>query len=309
MARISRVPRTATTHRQRDAEPFRFDSLRSDWYAANTALPRAIRQTVEGTRRRSFIGFPRHWLPVFECYGVPWAASIEPRSYVPFFSDLSEQQLVDIMERSRVSGRLRVLAESASVYDSTVSDCIYIVDNTVSYSRQEGQNESGIGGGHGLGEETLLLNSWQAYGLPSVRAIELKALAVKPSSPIAAVLPCARTRPYHRSRTHRGIYARLEDAGHRLDSVHLIVVTALGVLPQELWSEPAVLAYDAGVPDIYRTLRLARAYFSKNRYDTVLDCLQFAPYSDVLRIVQREGGFADLIRLHVPGRVGYHVRA
>ena len=68
-----------------------------------------------------------------------------------------------------------------------------------------------------------------------------------------------------------------------------IVVSSIGVVPRNLWDHPVVQAYDSGVPDIYRILRIMRAFFRKARYAIVVDCLEFAPYSDCLSIIAREG--------------------
>jgi len=85
------------------------------------------------------------------------------------------------------------------------------------------------------------------------------------------------------------MWRELESIGFKQSQVHQIVVTALAIVPEELWEHAVVLKYDAGVPDVYRLLRLGRAYFSRNRYERIIDCLQFPPYSDVLQILAREG--------------------
>jgi hypothetical protein len=96
--------------------------------------------------------------------------------------------------------------------------------------------------------------------------------------------------------------------GYDLKQYHRVVVTSLGVLPEEVWSEPEVLSYDAGVPDIYRTLRLVREYFGRQGYRAVVDCSEFEPYSDVLRIVQREGRIRRLERVRIGRCRQFYVR-
>jgi hypothetical protein len=251
-----------------------------------------------------FIGFPRHWIPIFEWFGVAWQQSIPPIEYVPFFSDLSEKQIVGIIEKSKREKSLRILAESASMYDPVISDLLYIVDNTVSTMSTPMRNEMWEITTHPkqIKKRPLLLNGWQSYGRPSLRMLEAEVAKVKPKSPIAAALPCSLTRPYDRSRTHRKIYRILNDKGYGIDELHRIVITSLGVLPEEVWKLPPVMSYDAGVPDIYRTLRLVRSYFRGKNYACVLDCLQFAPYSDVLHIAEREGVISQVRRIAVPDK-------
>lgn len=275
-------------------QPLTFSSLRSDWYAANSVMPRAVRHTLAGRKRYCFVGFPRQWIPVFTWFGVPWRDTIAPQRHIPFFSDLGEEQLVAVVERSRREGSLRNLVESASMYDSILSDFLYIADHTAEVdSEQMALERAEIA--RFSPRRRLLLNGWQSYGRPSVRELERRALAIEAPSSTAVALPCSLTRPYEKSKTHRKIYRLLQEQGYSVDRLHRVVITSLGVIPEELWSQPTVLVYDAGVPDIYRTLRLVRAFFGKARYRSVLDCLHFQPYVDCLRIAQREGLIRELV--------------
>jgi predicted RNA-binding protein len=114
----------------------------------------------------------------------------------------------------------------------------------------------------------------------------------------AVLLPCARKRPYAESKTHKRIWSKLNRLQITDDHVDKIVVSSIGIVPEPLWNHPVVLSYDSGVPDIYRVLRLMRAFFKKARYERVVDCLEFRPYSDCLQIVAREGyvGTIDVMR-------------
>jgi len=154
----------------------------------------------------------------------------------------------------------------------------------------------------------LMLNGWQAYGRPSLRALEAAVMKVEPRSQIAVALPCSLHRPYERSKTHMKIYRILEDHGYSLEMLHRVVITSLGVLPEEVWEYPQVLAYDAGVPDIYRILRLVRSYFGRVKYGFLLDCLQFEPYSDVLRIAHREGIIREIRKIKITGEKRFYLR-
>jgi hypothetical protein len=290
----------------RRPQVFPFSSLRSDWYRSNQALPRAIRQTVDGTRKFLFHGFPRQWIPLFAWFGVPWKKSVAPLDYLPFFSDLSEQQLEKILCRARDEDMLRPMLESASTLDPVISDCLYILDHSVKARSEAMTSESTVD--RARPRKTLLLTSWQAYGRPSVVGLEQKVAEIPARGDVAAMLPCSFRRPYDRSPTHRRIYARLKQCGYDVGGLHKIVVTSLGIIPEELWSSPAVVQYDAGVPDIYRLLRLLRTFFATRRYRYVVDCLEFPVYSDLLQIVQREGLIADLRRLDLPRRRAFYVR-
>lgn len=296
-------------HTQVEIKRFNFSDLRSDWYASNHTLPRLIRGCIEERQYLEFHGFPRQWIPIFEWFGIAWADSIDPLEYIPFFSDLTEDCLTAIIRRAKEQKSLRILVESATMYDPILSDLLYIIDNTVSLTGSVIKHDC-----QEIDDKTqertrrLILNGWQAYGRPSVRTIEKAVLAVQPQANIAVALPCSRTRPYNKSSTHRKIYQILERHGYKLDELHRIVITSLGVLPEETWGLPQVMTYDAGVPDIYRILRLIRKYFSKVQYLYVLDCLQFEPYSDVLRIAEREGIIKQIRKIRVPSQKHFYIR-
>ena len=287
-------------------ELFRFSTLRGDWYRSNQALPRAIRQTIDGTRRFIFNGFPRQWIPLFVWFGVPWKNSVAPSDYLPFFSDLSEQELEEILKSARHEKMLRPLLEAASTLDPVISDCLYILDHSVKGSSDEMKSETAVG--RARPRKTLLLTSWQSYGRPSVLRLEEEVARIPARGNTAVMLPCSFKRPYNGSPTHRRIYSRLKESGYDVENLHKIVVTSLGIIPEELWSSPAVVRYDAGVPDIYRLLRLLRTFFATRRYRYVVDCLEFQPYSDLLQIVKREGLITDLRRLGSPRGRAFYIR-
>ena len=124
----------------------------------------------------------------------------------------------------------------------------------------------------------------------------------------ALILPCSFRRPYDTSPTHRRIYTELERSGYTVRYLHKIVITSLGVIPEELWAAPAVLQYDAGVPDLYRLLRLLRRFFSTRSYPYVLDCSEFPPFCDLLQILHREGLIGDLRRLELRRSRAFYAR-
>jgi uncharacterized protein DUF5591 len=287
-------------------QPFPFCALRHDWYVGNSVLPRALRRCVTGEKPVIFVDFPRQWLPVFEWYGVKWKGTIPPAKHTPIFSDLEEPAVCDLVERAREARTLRSLVEAASMLDPVLSDCLYILDNTLPLTERSVEKDMDYA--HETNRKHLLLNGWQSYGRPSIRALEEQLRRVQAPLPRAVVLPCSLRRPYDQSRTHRKIYRTLEEKGYDLKEFHRVVITSLGVLPEEMWHLPQVLAYDAGVPDIYRILRMARVWFERARYRLVLDCLQFQPYRDVLRILHRESLIPKLKRLVIPGHRHFYVR-
>jgi Domain of unknown function (DUF5591) len=296
--RANAAPAPADPHLSSSGKtiPFLFASLRRDWYVSNDALSRAVRQAVHGQKRYRFVGFPRQWIPLFEWFGLKWSDSIPPLDYVPLFSDANENDILRLVASARDNHSLRLLAESTSALDPVVSDLLYIVDHSTCSADLVQREASEIAEAVRLRKRRLYLTSWQSYGRPSVRALEREAMRIRPTACAAVALPCSLARPYGRSKTHKRFYDALKAHGHDVSKMHRVVMTGLGVLPEELWSAPEVLAYDTGVPDIYRLLRVSRDYFRQAKYMTVIDCLQFKPYNDILAILRREGVIRRLQR-------------
>ncbi len=290
---------------------FFFTSLRKDWYAGNSTLPRLVKNTIENREKIRFCNFPLHWVPIFEWYRVKWNGYTVPREYIPFVSDLPPKQFLEITSSAKKMGMLRSLIESMSVYDPIISDFIYIADNKINLNQKYINEEikEFTSSSMNKRKKKLLLNSWLAHGRPSIKKLEKKILLLKSTKSIALLLPCALKRPYNESITHKKIKTILSKQGIDYDKAHKIVITSLGLIPEELWNEPTVLNYDAGVPDIYRILRLIRTYFKNNTYKKIYDCLQFEPYSDCIKIVEREGIIKDVIKIKIPCQNHFYIKA
>lgn len=273
-----------------------FRSLRSDWYASNQTVPRAIRLSRLGRRPRVFVGFPRQWLPLFEWFGVQWRRSVSPAEYIPLFSDQSEAQTQAMIHSARSNGRLRELVEATSHLDPILSDCLYRLDKNPALANCMLEQER-LTFGQTQSRKKVFLNGWQSYGRAVVAEFESLAFSVIPSRETALALPCSLSRPYGRSRTHKRIWQTLSERGIQPSGVHQLVITSLGVVPQELWNHQTVLGYDAGVPDIHRVYSLMSRYFSRNTFLHVIDCLQFPPYSEMLRLLAVDGVISRLQRI------------
>jgi hypothetical protein len=251
----------------------RFSELRGDWYRGADLMARLIDQSRKGTPE--LIGFPAQWIPLFEHFDANWSDPIAPLDYVPLISDLPIDDLYQITSSARRQGRLRVFVESVASLDPLVADVLHKLDRRVNVAVPPI-------------ESSIEFTGWQSYGRPEILDFDRRVLCHSVASvPTAALLPCARRRPYRESKTHK----RLTNARREMDSepADEIVISSLGVIPSSFWNDPVVIAYNSGVPDIYRVLRIMRAFFSRVLYDTVIDCLEFEPYRDCVRIIQREG--------------------
>jgi hypothetical protein len=252
-----------------------FESLRDDWIKGADLVVRLIaRSKDEGT---VLLGFPRQWIPLFVHFGALWRDTSVGSSFVPLASDLSEVELMRLTNSAQSRGVLRSLVEAFASLDPLIADVLYRLDRRMS----AGTDDS---------PQRLPLTGWQSYGRPEVLALsKLIERSAKATFDAAVLFPCARKRPYAKSKTHRRIWRELEAQSVDRSKIDSLVVSSIGIVPEALWEHPVVLAYDSGVPDIYRILRLMRAYFQRARYSVVIDCLEFKPYSDCLQIIAREG--------------------
>jgi len=254
-------------------EQVAFYELRDDWYRGADLMARLIDQSRHG--RPHLLGFPAQWVPLFEHFGAVWADPIPPPTYVPVASDVSAATLRAIVQNAKTQGRLRVLVEGIAAFDPLVADVLHKLDRRTISAPESVQTP-------------ILFTGWQSYGRSEVLDFSQRvAESAVARTTTAILLPCARRRPYNLSKTHKRLAKGLTELFD--EPCDKIVISSLGVIPEAFWCDPVVLAYDSGVPDIYRVLRLMRAFFSRARYDQVLDCLEFEPYRDCLRIIQREG--------------------
>lgn len=265
-----------------------YEALRGDWIKGADLLARLI---VKSSKKGAILeGFPRQWIPIFLNFGASWQSTVPPSSFIPVVSDVDEQWLVDICMRARREGALRTLVEAFASLDPLLADVLYRLDRRVVRAD--------------VGSASYIpLTGWQSYGRPEVLVLVDQIVRFAQARMSRAVLlPCARKRPYEQSKTHRRIWRALEKAGIRPAFVDKIVVSSIGIVPEEFWNHPVVVAYDSGVPDIYRILRLMRQFFQKTKYSTVFDCLEFKPYSDCLRIVEQEG-LIEVVRIETAKRL------
>ncbi len=264
-----------------------FPALRDDWYRGVDLMVRLVARASAG-EPIVFESFPRQWLPLFTLWGVNWLGSVAPPEPVPIASDLDEAAVLALISASAARGQLRILVEAWAALDPLLADVLYRLDRRPSPPPISG-------------EACLPLTGWQSYGRPEVQAFDrlvAETVVARPGG-TAVLLPCARGRPYGRSRTHRRIWRALLEQGVIRDDVHAVVISSIGVVPEEHWDHPIALAYDSGVPDIWRVLRLMRQYFKLARYAQALDCLDFAPYSEAVAIIAHEGLLGKVSRIAI----------
>jgi hypothetical protein len=222
----------------------------------------------------SFSGFPTIWIPTFVHYGIRFVDSIAPKKYIPFFSDLTPEEIQGVAVKAKRSGCSRSLMESTAALDPVLADFIYINDHKLAFA---GYREEPLA-------TEIFLNTWHSFSQPEVIEIQEQMARHVAHYDTFVLMPCSRRRPYSDSRTHLRLR---ESLGRTLtrNGVERVVVTSLGVVPEVFWSHPIVMRYDAGAVDLWRVFQLLRTFFVLNRARHVIDCLSFRPYSEMVRVL------------------------
>jgi len=264
-----------------------FESLRSDWYASNTVLPRRFVKAILGVHPLRLIGFPTQWIPACVHFEIGSSNEIAPSSYLPLFSDLSPEAITGLAQAAKRRGSSRQFLEATAAVDPIIADFLYIVDHKLFAAGHRPTQD---------GAAVATLNTWHSFGQPDILALQEEMCRYVAGTDTFVMLPCSKRRPYDESRTHKRLAADLVDIGHSHSNATRVVVTALGVVPEPFWKESLVMRYDAGAVDLWRVFQLLRQFFTTNRGQVVIDCLSFKPYSGMLATLQSMGTIVCLVR-------------
>jgi len=266
-----------------------FNNLRTDWYSGGDFMARKLQRCLRAKDRDTvFVHFPRQWIPLFEWAGAAWRLSTPPADYLPFFSAMSERDVVQETQRAKGVGQLRSLVELTASCDIVLCETLQRIDALPGIlTAVDGIHIDGC---------PIVLSNWLSYTRPEFRDYEEALKQFRKRARSAIFLSCGRTRPYQVSRTHFRLRRILEAEGVDINSHDVIVMTSIGPVPEPLWQHPVVMHYDTGIRDIYRVLTLLRRLLHDSQYEVGWDCLSFRPYRDVLNIVTREGGIRKLQR-------------
>ncbi len=256
-------------------QTIRFADLRPDWFANGSLVARAIQRQLRCSATAiEFVGFPRHFLPLFAWAGAAWRDSIEPATYVPLISARSQADVERDIEAAKNAGALRLLLETVGSAEIVLCETLQRID--AAHATPDPNDIIPV-----------TLTNWHGYSRPECRAFDEALAGFRQTKPDILFIPCAKTRPYPSSQAHR----RLIAAAAGIDPAHrdVVVITSIGPVPESLWHDPFVLRYDTGVRDIYRLLIQLRPLLAGTDYRRAWDLIPFTPYSDLLTIVHREG--------------------
>jgi hypothetical protein len=256
-----------------------YTDLRKDWYANGTFMSRAIQRQLRARRQLIlFVGFPRHWLPLFEWSRCPWRGSVEPDTFVPFMSGRTEDEVVADIERAKSAKRLRLLVDVAASSEVVLSETLQRLDGRL--GELDFTEESG---------QEIRLTTWHSYNRADVRAFDLLISDFKQRHKGVLFIPCSKARPYSASQSHRRLLQLARAHEVPVDLLDKVVITSLGPVPEQYWNAGIVQVYDTGIRDIYRLFLQTKVLLKGTNYTEAWDLMSFAPYSDMLHLCHLEG--------------------
>lgn len=253
-----------------------FNKLRPDWYSNADMMARAVSRQLRGSGERCvFRSFPRQWIPLFELCGCDWEGSTPPVEFTPFFSRLTQAEVVAEIETAKRNHQLRLLVEVSASSDVVLCETLQRI-----LAENDKEDEP---------DGLIALTNWHSYSRSSLRAYDKLLTDYVPSKRKALFMPCSKKRPYSGSPTHKRIFRRLMDDGINASDYELIVITSIGPVPECYWNEEVVLRYDTGIRDLYRLLSQLRRLLRGTHLQSALDVVPICQYGEILDILSLEG--------------------
>ena len=140
------------------------------------------------------------------------------------------------------TGRLRELVESRLVSEPALSEMLRYMDREL-HDRLEERTPVAFSGSR----DYVLLESHRRPEMARFRARFLERYRPPPTKTVLLLVPCSKTKPYRRSRSHRRFWGALEGL-RALERVHLVSVSSpIGLVPRELEDVPPARHYDIPV--------------------------------------------------------------
>jgi len=141
-------------------------------------------------------------------------------------------------------------------------------------------------------EENIPLTNNISYSRPEILEFDKKVYTTfTPKTNKCVIIPCSSGKPYHkRKHNPEKSFAKIQGKNkHTLheyisnDEYDKIVLTSLGLIPQDFWLDPIVMAYDTGTRDLWKLLCLCKRFFTKYKFDEIIVLVKFKPYRDIIR--------------------------
>jgi archaeosine synthase alpha-subunit len=140
------------------------------------------------------------------------------------------------------SGRLRELVEARLITEPALAEMLRYADRELRELLDERTPVAFSGS-----RDYVLLESHRRPEMARFRSRLLERYRPPPSKTVLLLVPCSKTKPYRRSRSHRRFWGALEGLVP-LERVHLVSVSSpIGLVPRELEDLPPARHYDIPV--------------------------------------------------------------
>jgi archaeosine synthase alpha-subunit len=140
------------------------------------------------------------------------------------------------------TGRLRELVEARLVAEPVLAEMLRYADHDLASGLEERTPVTGDGT-----HDYVLAESHRRPEMVRFRTRFLERYRPPTSKSVLLLVPCSKTKPYRRSRSHRRFLSALEGLGP-LERVHIVSVSSpIGVVPRELEDLPPARQYDIPV--------------------------------------------------------------
>lgn len=222
--------------------------------------------------RRSFQGekievhnCKKIFVPLFVYVGIEVLDTIEDESICSKIPNITEYC------KSLSRGELRVFLEAVASSNALFSDALYQIDfdeiKPIDY-------DNGM-----LEKYKVPISCWQSYGRSYILDLDKRISSFKSDKKKALILPCIGQKPYNHSHLNIPNYNNSE--------WHKIVVSSIGIIPEEFWLDKAVMTYQTGMPDIWRVFNLCKNYLENNQYEEFEIWLDYTPYIEIFEYLQK----------------------
>lgn len=220
---------------------------------------------------------PLSWIPLMYFLDIEVdLETIDQTNYV-FGGKLKPEQLLEWTKQCKQEGTLRDLIEIMSSSDEKMADTLYQLDH---FRKIDLEFPEGI--------TKIHQNNWQSYGRSYIQDMHKKIVDTPLKKEKILFLPCTKSRPYY---SKQALY-KSQKAGEFADlmadnSFTRIVVSNIGVIPEDFWGEKPVITYSAGVPDIWLIYRMMKEFLGNNK-DTIKEIVsyvEFPPYIEIIEIL------------------------
>jgi predicted RNA-binding protein len=215
----------------------------------------------------------KHRIDEFEFHNTTYEEDLL-LMYLGFLNDSKYPILEDILKSGL---ELRTFVEQRISHVSALVNTLWMLD----YKRLTPKLEY----------ETINFGSILTYSRPEVLDINEKIYdEFVPKTKECVIIPCTSSRPYHKKKfkpTTAKLYKNklilqevIEDP-----SSDNIVITSIGLIPEDFWSEEAILKYDTGTRDLWQLLCNVKKFFTKYKFDKYYVYVGFKPYRDIMRVM------------------------